>query len=238
MKTIKSFETFVGESNTFGNKHETNFRQINEDQIVPGVDLNPQGKFDQKKYYNDFYVVLNKDQVEFRSHAKNPNGDDNVNKMIKLTLSNKAMELGAIGMQGQYVTFVDILTPKPGGGKEQHNVLPSSLVKGSELESLKTSAVATNLLGIFIFESGIDKNPTAFKNLVKAIVKMKMDKLKYQKVESNPTFKAFYGGLINALNNSNAFQAMKNKDLDRFLWKLGGDNFRKEMTAAIEAYKS
>ena len=56
--------------------------------------------------------------------------------------------------------------------------------------------------------------------------------------KDNATFKAFYGGLINALNNSNAFQAMKNKDLDRFLSKLGGDNFRKEMTAAIEAYKS
>lgn len=234
MRTIKSFETFVGESNTFDNIQEINFGQINEDQVVTGVDLNPKGNYDQKKYYNNFYVVLNKDQVEFRSHSKNPKFPD-LNQMIVLNLRKKPSDTSTIGMPGQYVAYLTLVTPNP-GEKEQEKVMPNAVVKGSELESLKTSAVATNLLGEFIVASGIDKNPTAFKNLVKAIVFLKSGPGNPD-AKDNATFKAFYGGLINALNNSNAFQAMKDKELDRFLSKLGGDNFRKEMTAAIEAYK-
>lgn len=233
MKTIKSFQMFIGESNTFDNEHEINFGQINEGEIVPGVQLNP-STWDESKLLNNFYVRLSGGEVEFVGRQKNTEGGPN--KWVTLKLLKKPSELSAIGMQGEYVAYLTIFTPKEGGGKEQEKVISDFTVKASDLGNLKNSATAANLLGGFLFASGTYISDSSFKNLLKTIVYLKKKK-EYIQAQENGTFTNFAAGLVDALNKRDAFKTMKEQGIATQLAKRGGENFSKAMTAAIDEYK-
>jgi hypothetical protein len=232
MRTIKSFEMFIGESVTNHNLLNKLSNSINEAEIVPGVQLNP-GTYDFSKLRNNFYVRLDKDRVEFVGLQKDSKGGDE--KQVSLVFVKNPLELP--DGKGKVSAFMSIQPLAKTGKEGATQYLDPYIVKSDGPEKLSASATASNLLGGFLFSSGTNISDSSFENVLKAIIRLKRETSKYPSAETNGAFKSFMGGLVDAANKRDAFKNMKESALSSALAKRGGENFTKAFQAAIEDYK-
>jgi hypothetical protein len=234
MRTIKSFEMFIGESVTNNDLQNKPINYINEAEVVPGVQLNP-GTYDFSKLKNNFYVRLDEDEVQLVGLQKDSKAGEE--QQISLTFVKNPIELPDGNVKGKISAFMS-LQPLAKTGKEgATKYLNPYIVKSDGPEKLSASATASNLLGGFLFSSGTNISDSSFENVLKAIIRLKRETSKYPSAETNGAFKSFMGGLVDAANKRDAFKNMKESGLSSALAKRGGENFTKAFQAAIEDYK-
>jgi hypothetical protein len=232
MRTIKSFEMFIGESATNYNLRNKLNNSLNEAEIVPGVQLNP-GTYDQSKLKNNFYVRLDKDRVELVGMQKDSKGGEE--KQVSLVFVKNPLELP--DGKGKASAFMSLQPLTKTGNEAATQYLGPYIVKSDGSEKLSASATATNLLGGFLFSSGTNISDSSFENVLKTIIRLKKETSKYPSVETNGAFNSFMSGLVDAANKRDAFKNMKESALSAPLAKRGGENFTKSFQAAIEDYK-
>jgi hypothetical protein len=223
MRTIKSFGMFIGESVTNYDLQNNLINPINEGEVIPGVQLNP-SQIDFSKLRNKFFVELADDSVKFVGLQKDskPGSEE----YVTLTFLKEPLELpDGIGKTSAFMSYQPLTKT---GSEGATKYLRDYTVKGSD--KLNTSATATNLLGGFLFSSGANLS-----NLLNAMTHLRFGKPKPQ-AKDNPTFVSFFSGLVDALNNRNAFTKMKEPDLQRFL-KITGDQFRTALEKSLDDYK-
>lgn len=234
MRTIKSFEMFIGESVTSDDLKNNLLDSINEGEVIPGVQLNP-SEISLSKLKNNFYVRLSDDEVQLVGIQKDSKAGEE--QQVSLTFLKNPVDLPDGNVKGKVSAFMSLQPLTKTGNEAATKYLNNYIIKtDGSTGKLSDPATATNLLGGFLFASGTYLSDSSFKNLLSTITYLRYGKPKPQ-AKDNPVFVAFFSGLANASASKNAFTKMKESNLSSVLSKRGGENFKTAFDKCLADYK-
>jgi len=226
MRTIKSFGMFISESIS---PMYNGISHINENQIVPGIDLNPSGNLlgSSSPVKGKFYVSLDDDMTSLVGLDKS---DPNKKVSINLFYGGEKEKGGVMldkNSDAKYFSWMGVDNPLEREDEEMY-------LKNGKLEDLKNAEKATQLLGYFILRTGIFSNQEMMKSLFKTLYKLR---LSYDQSKNNKAYNAFYTGIMNAANNDSKAFASLEPALKSELNKKGlmGEKFTKLWVEATKA---
>jgi len=223
MRNLKSFGTFIGESNVSELEQDFLLNMANEADILPGVSLNPSSSPSAGGLKNNFYVIANPDEVRFVGLQKD--SDPAKPEVVEMVFRKTPVQLGGGNYRGKVAAYL-CRQPLTKTGKEGNTqYLDDYTVKAENVESLTTADVASGILGAFLFASGTYISDSSFKNVLTTIVKLKRGD---KKASENPTFIAFTEGILRASERQSAFLNIKDKSIGSKLVqaKRGGKDFK------------
>jgi len=224
MRTIKSFETFIGESINY---ISTKIGTVNETQIVQGIELNPSSQTP-GQFKGKFYVDLSDDKTSF---VGLDTSDPNTRVSINLYGGDSSEEKKGIKLdknsEAQYFSWMSVDDPLKKDDEKMY-------FKSGKLEDLKNPEKATQLLGTFIIRSGIYSNKEMMKSLFKSLNKLN---LSYDQAKNNKAYRAFFNGILNTVSSPDKAFASLDLSSQSKLKQAGliGDGFKKLWYDATKA---